>query len=180
MPSRDACPGRTASPPRKLMAAIGSADASISRVITSSGRPWISSTVWGRLASWKVASKNRHSRFRTGAHRGGDHRVDVRQAADLQAVEVIVAAAIDEIPDLERIVPIGGDGEIEKGILAVIVAVIGQLFPLGVEQHQRGVHLAIDAPRPAVNEDALAFLGGEDKMIDIGAAVHFPVDDDRQ
>ena len=109
-----------------------------------------------------------------------DHRVEVRHAADLQSVEMIVAAAVDEVPDLHNIRTVGRRGEVEKGVLASEIARVAELHPLVVVDHDRAVELAVDPPGPAVDEDALALLGRDPVAIDVGRLVDASVDDHRQ
>lgn len=100
------------------------------------------------------------------------------QAADVQPIEEIAAAAVDEIPDLDGKIAVFGGGEIDERIAAEIVAGVGELLSLRIVKLQGAVELAVEPPGPAVNDDALPLLGGEDVEIDIGAAVHLAIDDD--
>ena len=52
--------------------------------------------------------------------------------------------------------------------------------PAGVARVRREIELAIKAPGPEVDEDALPLLGREDVVIDIGLLVDATVADDRQ
>jgi hypothetical protein len=85
-----------------------------------------------RLAAGQITAIDRDRVLDAWFERRGDHRVDVGRAADVQPIEEIAAAAVDEVPDLDGVIAVVGGGEIDERIAAEIVAGVGQLLALGI------------------------------------------------
>ena len=118
-PSTPASAGRTRRPVSSRRArSLGGI--SMSTVSCSSGLPSMVMS-FDRFAAGKVAAVEREVRLRAGQTGRRQNEVEPRPGRKREAIEIIVAAAIEEVGDLQQIGAIGGRDEIDQtaGALAL-------------------------------------------------------------
>ena len=114
----------------------------------------------GRAAG-QVAAIHSVFRARAGQAGGRHHEINVRRGADAEPVEILAAAAIEEVVRLDGVHAVGRCGEIQDAPLAVAL----NLAAVRIKHSEHRVHPRIDRLRGAAQDEALAFLGGEPEII---------------
>jgi hypothetical protein len=107
----------------------------------------------------------------------GEDGVHVGDFAGADAVGEVGAAFVLEVLDAQGVLATGGDSEIDEGVEAVGVFIVGDAAAGGVEEGQGGVELGTGAEGLDVEDEALAFFGVEAEAIDVEIGLDLAGDD---
>src|SRR4029453_6789723 len=118
-----------------------------------------------RLTAGKVAAIDRVCIIRPGGTAGWKDKIDQRGGADRQAIEILLAAAVHRVEELERVRSLYGRRKIKHGILAQRVAHAGDLATVGIEENHRRMGARVEPFGRAVDDDPLALLKRELEIV---------------
>ena len=120
------------------------------------------------LAARQVAAIDGDLRVLARLHDRRKDRVDPRRGRDGQPIKIVDARdLIREAEDANVVVAVSWQHRVVQGVVVVVAFVASEIGPVGAEDLDLDGELAVDARGQARKDDALAFLAGEDVVIDI-------------